>query len=630
MQFLTTSEARLSNWHGNPIELTRQMKVLQRVVGHRRATAAMNGYLQRQRDMAKAEALQRQAIEDDDELQMQPAPEALQRQVPEEGKLLQGKIEPVQRQDLEDDDLLQVRFAESETPTQRQDVENGRENRTGMPDSLKFGLEELSGLDLSDVRVHYNSPRPADVNALAFAQGQDIHLGPGQEQHLPHEGWHAVQQMQGRVRPTMQAFGVAINDDDRLEREADLMGGYAALGGDAIQRQSNHRKWSALQDHTMQRKVGFEIEVPVVNLSLQSEQKLSKGETLDRGLGWRLTPDNFVDDRWTPEYIVAAVEENQDDKELLKPIQEVQEHATHKLFEPSSWSHSEADAMQTEFGIGDDVVGNFHVTGGLRLSRIGQLISILYPEDNRDLGAQTPEVERARGETGSNYNAVVSLIATQIRNLKEAGKLGNLDGKSAKQAVSILSRVDLHDVVAKARSIFKTRNAFCVDVSRAAGVGLDDKLFHHKLPGKGEGRRTIDDEQDLTVGQWLSRIFNQADYVWSETKNDQNQNFTFEAVGPSRTVLGRAQGVVLELRALAEQGIHSPYVEDWDKVALRYMRLFRMLNAKEDKTSIINAFHGKPSEDLGADANGKVKAELYDETDSEEGLLDFSGKRVEH
>jgi hypothetical protein len=73
--------------------------------------------------------------------------------------------------------------------------------------------------------VHYNSSQPAQLNALAYAQGSDIHLGPGQEQHLPHEAWHVVQQAQGRVRPTMQMReGVPVNDDAGLEREADVMG----------------------------------------------------------------------------------------------------------------------------------------------------------------------------------------------------------------------------------------------------------------------------------------------------------------------------------------------------------------------------------------------------------------------
>ena len=101
-------------------------------------------------------------------------------------------------------------------------------NATGLPDRLKAGVESLSGLAMDDVRVHYNSAKPAAVQAHAYAQGTDIHLAPGQEQHLPHEAWHVVQQKQGRVKPTLQLKGVAINDDAGLEREADSMGASAA------------------------------------------------------------------------------------------------------------------------------------------------------------------------------------------------------------------------------------------------------------------------------------------------------------------------------------------------------------------------------------------------------------------
>ena len=66
------------------------------------------------------------------------------------------------------------------------------------------------------------------LNALAYAQGSDIHVAPGQEQHLPHEAWHIVQQAQGRVKPTMQMkHGVPGNDDAGLEHQADVMGAKA-------------------------------------------------------------------------------------------------------------------------------------------------------------------------------------------------------------------------------------------------------------------------------------------------------------------------------------------------------------------------------------------------------------------
>ncbi|MEL6556563.1 MAG: DUF4157 domain-containing protein [Bacteroidota bacterium] len=109
------------------------------------------------------------------------------------------------------------------------DLRTNRSN-AGLPDQLKTGIENLSGFSMDDVKVHYNSSKPAQLQAHAYAQGTNIHLGPGQEKHLPHEAWHVVQQKQGRVKPTLQfKKGVNFNDDASLEREADVMGNKAAM-----------------------------------------------------------------------------------------------------------------------------------------------------------------------------------------------------------------------------------------------------------------------------------------------------------------------------------------------------------------------------------------------------------------
>ena len=105
----------------------------------------------------------------------------------------------------------------------------------GLPSQLKAGIESLSGMDMGHVKVHYNSSQPAQLNAHAYAQGSDIHVASGQEQHLPHEAWHVVQQAQGRVQPTAQMkAGVAINDDKGLEHEADVMGAKAMGAGQSV------------------------------------------------------------------------------------------------------------------------------------------------------------------------------------------------------------------------------------------------------------------------------------------------------------------------------------------------------------------------------------------------------------
>ncbi|PTL85076.1 DUF4157 domain-containing protein [Vitiosangium sp. GDMCC 1.1324] len=100
----------------------------------------------------------------------------------------------------------------------------------GLPDELKAGIERLSGMAMDDVRVHYNSSLPAGLRASAYTAGTEIHVGPGQERHLPHEAWHVVQQKQGRVRPTTQAGGASLNLDSGLEGEADRLGASAMRG----------------------------------------------------------------------------------------------------------------------------------------------------------------------------------------------------------------------------------------------------------------------------------------------------------------------------------------------------------------------------------------------------------------
>jgi Domain of unknown function (DUF4157) len=129
--------------------------------------------------------------------------------------------------------------------SERRSVQHGEEshqgNRTALPNKLKAGIESLSGLAMDDVKVHYNSPKPAEVKALAHTQGSNIYVGQGQEKHLPHEAWHVVQQKQGRVKPTdVLTKGASINDDPGLEREADEMGARASQAGFSEHVQKNN------------------------------------------------------------------------------------------------------------------------------------------------------------------------------------------------------------------------------------------------------------------------------------------------------------------------------------------------------------------------------------------------------
>ncbi len=159
-------------------------------------------------------------------MMVQQMPEVAQRQAMEEEEPLQAKsvLQKMEGEEL-DEEPIQGKSISQKMEMEDEEPIQPKANNTGLPDKLKAGAENLSGYSMDDVKVHYNSAKPAQLNAHAYAQGTDIHLAAGQENHLPHEAWHVVQQKQGRVRATRQMKGgVNINDDVRLEQEADMMG----------------------------------------------------------------------------------------------------------------------------------------------------------------------------------------------------------------------------------------------------------------------------------------------------------------------------------------------------------------------------------------------------------------------
>lgn len=150
----------------------------------------------------------------------------------------------------------------------------------GLPDNLKSGIEQMSGIDMGDVKVHYNSDKPVQLNAHAYTQGSDIYLASGQEKHLPHEAWHVVQQKQGRVKATkLFKEKVSMNDDVYLEKEADVMGQKAlqlktsgtknisdAKDGTSFSERINYKNTQLLNINNatspiVQRAMGMEIEL---------------------------------------------------------------------------------------------------------------------------------------------------------------------------------------------------------------------------------------------------------------------------------------------------------------------------------------------------------------------------------
>ena len=93
----------------------------------------------------------------------------------------------------------------SDTGLERDRSMNLEENKTGLSDSLKPGVEILSGMAMDDVKVRYKSSKPAQLQALASPQGTDIHVVPGQERHVPQR--RIVHMEKGYLQRLVLKFG---------------------------------------------------------------------------------------------------------------------------------------------------------------------------------------------------------------------------------------------------------------------------------------------------------------------------------------------------------------------------------------------------------------------------------------
>jgi Domain of unknown function (DUF4157) len=314
-------------------------------------------------------------------------------------------------------------------------------SRMGLPERLKAGIESLSGLALDDLRVHYNSAVPARVNALATTQGADIHLGPGQEQHLPHEAWHVVQQKQGRVKPTRQLNGAAINDDAELEREAVRMGaqalrmspGHQDVGAPRVRQDAAGETFATSSAVPIQRMVGFEIEMPNIWVKRGTLKKTGKEERSDSddeeffigghgqslsvtssllgrkqksysdqvedtvpiakkapmhsGTRWNLTPDGSDADGWYAEFITDPIDETKQPAQIEQVLNAVTDYARGI----GAMEKHEYRELQDRYLIQRNpgtIRGGFQVTGGIKLDQIVALLEQLSEEAKKYAGNQ--------------------------------------------------------------------------------------------------------------------------------------------------------------------------------------------------------------------------------------------------
>lgn len=131
-----------------------------------------------------------------------------------------------------------------------------------MPLPLQQSMEHAFQSDFSTVQIHADSERAAALGALAYTEGDSVHMAPGQyspgtqagRELIGHELAHVVQQREGRVSATGQAKGLEVNDDPGLESEADDLGRRAA-NGEVVHRSAGLGMRTALGAVQMRRPV---------------------------------------------------------------------------------------------------------------------------------------------------------------------------------------------------------------------------------------------------------------------------------------------------------------------------------------------------------------------------------------
>lgn len=430
-----------------------------------------------------------------------------------------------------------------------------KENKTGMPAQLKAGIESLSGMDLSDLRVHYNSSKPAQLNASAYAQGNHIHLGSGQEKHLPHEAWHVVQQQRGRVKPTLQIAGEQVNDDVALESEADEMGRRATaqrksnpIESDPVE-SANREKKVRLKNGpqpVIQRRIGLEIESRPSwqavkdpkkknpSLITGKHEKLLKGHlfNLETELSGKL---EFVTKPVMTgallEIVVSDMKQIAEKLLYVKPKRCKKKRVEGSIFKeerviPEAYLPADMEPGMSVTRPETDIFwGGFQATMGVPLEELPKTL----PREKRDIeetGYETDANEAIKAAvTIENISAkmkgLITLIIYYIRVGKYSGKGIRPFPKGLTQAMARTDFAHMFSMTREAKQEEKKRfpddqtwsDEICVAAKVKPGRNLFMGKFHQLGPRASDSEAV---EIELTVDAWLKGIYNGTDYLTKE------------------------------------------------------------------------------------------------------------------
>jgi Domain of unknown function (DUF4157) len=182
--------------------------------------------------------LQREeAMHEEEELQMKPIGDSIQREeMPEETEALQMKpIATLQREEIPEEEV-QTKPALQKSPdgnlqaggSIESQLNSSKGGGSPLSEDVRSFMEPRFGADFSGVRVHTGGEAVQmnrEVNAQAFAHGQDVYFGkgkgPGKDSLTAHELTHVIQQSS---TPTYQARSIQrkeVKNDSEIQSNRD-------------------------------------------------------------------------------------------------------------------------------------------------------------------------------------------------------------------------------------------------------------------------------------------------------------------------------------------------------------------------------------------------------------------------
>ncbi len=173
-----------------------------------------------------------------------------------------------------------------------------------LPEDFQTKMESSFGEDFSNVKINKDSKDANELDALAFTQGNNIHFKNGEfdssskngQELIAHELSHVVQQRHRDIGTTHKENNYDVNDNEGLEKEADI-NAKKAVNGEMISNPfSTNQNTNSSPNTNVSQKKNLPIQLkrilpsgaPLAELSIDSNSVIQAFETL-----WSRRPDSY-------------------------------------------------------------------------------------------------------------------------------------------------------------------------------------------------------------------------------------------------------------------------------------------------------------------------------------------------